>query len=95
MTYNVPTNASQFYKLWDFANEATNNFFGIAILIMIFFVSFFSLKGYETPKAFAFASMITTIMAILLSVMGTVNGLAVLVCIVLTAFSVVYLFKQT
>lgn len=91
--YTLPSNATRFYQLWEFSNTATQNWFGIAVLIMFWVVAFFGTKNYDTPRAFAFASTITMMVAILLRAANLVNGFAVMVFVIMASVSVVYLYK--
>ena len=60
--YDLPNNITRFYQLFDYANYATSNWFGISIVVLIFIVLFFALKNYDTPRAFAAASSAAKVM---------------------------------
>lgn len=92
--YDMPTNVTRFSDLFTYANTVTGGFLGVIILIMCFCIAFFAMKNYDTGKAFASACFITTVIAVLLSAMALVSGLVLLICIIATALSVLFLFKS-
>ena len=93
--FDLPSNATRFYNLFEFANYATQDWFGVAFVVLIWVVGFFALKNYDTPRAFAFASTVTAVLSIFLMAAGIVGGYLVSVFVIMSAVSVVYLFKAS
>ena len=93
--YDLPTNATRFYNLFEFANTATSDWFGVAFVVLIWVVGFFALKHYDTPRAFAFASTVSAVLSILLMAAGIVGGYLVALFVIMSAMSVVYLWKAS
>lgn len=91
--YELLGNQTRFYDLFTFANTATGGIFGYLLILMIWVISYFSMKQYTDNRAFAFSTFITTIMAIMLSVIGIVNSQTVIICVIMTGLSIIYLFK--
>jgi hypothetical protein len=86
------TNASSMSSIADLfttANQLSNNIFGSVILLMLWFVIFIQLKNYSSKPAMLAASFITSIVAILLFVIGMVGQPVLIICIVITAISFV------
>ena len=91
--FDLPSNATRLYELFTFSNTATGDWFGVAICVLIWVVGFFALKNYDTPRAFAFASAVSAVLSILLMAAGLVGGYLVALFVIMSAVSVVYLFK--
>ena len=92
MSYFNWTNITSPTDLFNYANIVTNNWFGLMLIISIFIILFISFKSYETEKAFSATTFISTIIALLLSLMGILSPEYVIIMIVLTAISVILLF---
>ena len=56
----------------------------LVMILMIFIVSFIAMKDYPTKSAFASSCFITTLLAILLRVMGALADMYVFLCIFMT-----------
>jgi len=71
MVYNLTnlTSANTYPQVLQRINELSGNFFGIALIVTIFVVSFLSLKNYSTERAFAGSMLITTILGIFLRIL--------------------------
>lgn len=93
--YDLPSNATRFYHLFEFANTATSDWFGIAFVVLIWVVGFFALKNYDTPRAFAFASTVAAVLSVFLRAAGLVGNYIPALFIIMSAISVVYLFKAS
>ena len=74
MTYPTP-NITDVTQLATYANTVTNNGFWNGIIVAIWFVLFFSLKSYRTETAVISASFVCTILSLILSFLGLVNGI--------------------
>lgn len=90
MTYNL-TNLTTGNPLGLFqtANNLTGNWLGILILIAIYAIAFLSLKYYPTKKAFAGASFIAVIMAIMLRWLSLISDRVLLISVILTIISAI------
>jgi len=93
--YDLPNNITRFYQLFDYANYATSNWFGISIVVLIFIVLFFALKNYDTPRAFAAASVTTAVLGLFLGAMGLISDLVLIILIIMASVSIVYLFRAS
>jgi len=93
--FDLPSNATRFYHLFEFANTATSDWFGVAVCVLIWVVGFFALKNYDTPRAFAFASTVTAVLSILLMAAGIVGGYMVALFVIMSAMSVIYLYRAS
>lgn len=89
---NASTNGS-LLNLFTYANTVTGSLFGIVLLIAFFVVVYFNiLKGTSSAKkSLATASVVTTILAILLGMVGMVADIVYFVLIFITAGSIVWL----
>ncbi len=93
--YDLPSNTTRFYELFQFANTATADWFGVSVCILIWVVGFFALKNYDTPRAFAFASTVAAVLSVLLMAAGLVGGYLVVLFVIMSAISVAYLFRAS
>jgi len=67
--------------------------FGPSILLMIFSISFISLKLYHAEKAFVVSTFLTMFSSFFLSIMGLVDGSIVLTTVAIALGSVLILYK--
>jgi len=79
---------------FDFANQATNNMFGVFMLLAFFVIVFISLKGFGNRQALGASSVLTLIFAFLARSAGIVTDLAMYISIVITALVGVYLYTS-
>ncbi len=93
--FDLPSNATRFYNLFEFANTATSDWFGVSFAVLIWVVAFFSMKNFDTPRAFAFASTVSAVLSILLMAAGLIGGYLVSIFVIMSALSVIYLFKAS
>jgi len=76
-------------------NDLSGGFFGIALIVTIFVVSFLSLKNYSTERAFAGSMLITTILGILLRILEVIPDYMMTILIVGTGVSlIIIMFKD-
>lgn len=73
-----------------YSNSVTGGLLGQAIIFMVFAISFVTLKGYSTSKAFVASCFITTIIAILLARVITFNPIFLAGLIILTVISTLW-----
>ena len=95
MTYPLPgENLTGMLDFFQYNNSILSfhgvALFGLGILVVLWAIVFsLGLKQTDTPRSALAASFITTIVAILFFIVGMVNYWPVLVCIILTAVSLV------
>ena len=77
------------------ANLITGNWFGIFILMFVFFVSFTSLKLYATEKAFLASSTITFVIAVLLSPLYIVQPIWIIIPLIMMVVGFFATAKQS
>ena len=94
--YNLPTNASEnitgLYSLGLYVQEVSSDWFMIVLQLILFAIILISLKEYETPKAFAFASFINMIISVLFRTLGFISNTWMYLSIVIVAASTVWLY---
>jgi len=88
--YTLPENVSGVADLVTWT-ATTVPAFGIFLLIMVFFVSFFSLKSYTTERAFAFSSFFCSILAILMRMISLINDRVMFIVFAIAAIGLVWL----
>ena len=93
-TYPLPTNVTRIENLLSYTNGITDSFFGPIMLIVIFIISFVSMKYYRTNLAFAGASFVTTISSYLFFVLGLVSETTIMLTTLMLVIAVVYLGKN-
>ena len=84
-------NITRPYELITFANTATNSMFGVVVVIATFIIAFMAMKDYPTKAATSAAIFISTLIAILLRIMGALADWVVFTCIIATVASVAFL----
>ena len=84
-----------FVDFLEYANLVSENMYMNLGIGVFFIVSFIALSGYtETKNAFASASFITMLLAIIFQIVGVVSEYLVIVSVFLTALSAFYLFRD-
>ena len=68
--YPNGTDLNSIVSLLQYNNTVTGGWFGLGILIIVFFVGVMSLKSFEVNKAWAASSFFTAILALLFTLMG-------------------------
>ncbi|MHA1225340.1 MAG: hypothetical protein ACTSPV_01190 [Candidatus Hodarchaeales archaeon] len=89
-----PDNMTGIMSFIDYVNSFTDGFLGLGFLIIIFFVSFLSTKTYTYERAFAFASFLTMISALLLRFIGLINNTILSVAVIGLVISIIFLWKE-
>lgn len=87
-------NVTGYVELLQYTNTVTNNLFGLGLLLMIFIVSFLSLKIYTTERAFATASFITAMSSYFLAILGLIATIIVVVPTIMALISIIILIKE-
>lgn len=93
MTYALPENITKVSNLFQWVNSTTDNFWVIVLLLGLFLIVFFGLKNYPTKNAFSSASFVTSIASVLILLAGlTIDGRVLIICLLLSAISVLWLY---
>ena len=90
---NLTTNYD-FMSSMTIINEKAGHSIGIGILIAVFLLVFLGLKRYESKRAFAASTFITTIISVLLASIGWVNLAIAVICIIAAAGSALMLILE-
>jgi len=88
-------NETSWYGLFRYANTITDNYFGMSFLFLVFIVSFIAMRRYPAKDSFAASSFITTVLGVLMKMIGLVGDEMILLFTIVTAASVLLLFKET
>jgi len=88
-------NETSWYGLFRYANSVTDNYFGMSFLFLVFIVSFIAMRRYPTKDGFAVSSFITTVLGVLMKMIGLIGDEMILLFTIITAASVLMLFKET
>ena len=104
MYFPDASNLTNYQSLISYVNNVTTYvepssgvgtaFFGVSILIMVFFITLLSLKMYSMEQAVVTASVLTMITAMLLSAIGLVNPMVVFMLVFVTVGSILLLYKN-
>ena len=74
------------------ANDFSGGIFANIIIILIFVIAFLSLKWYDTKTAFAAASYVTAVLAIIFNTLNVVHPILIVLVFVFVAISTAFLF---
>lgn len=85
--------------LLQYTNELTKGdtgtgLLGIAILIMVGFVTFLSTKGYSVDRAFGYTSFLCLIVAILLRFIDLINDSVMVIVFILFILGLIFLIRE-
>ena len=86
-------NNQSIVDLMQWSNGVSEGAFGIMILIMIFTISFLSLKDYPSERIFPASSFITAMSSYFLYVLGVIDGALVVVTTIMFVSSVFFLMR--
>jgi len=78
------TNGSDYVSLLSFVNETTGYWFGNLVLIAVFSLIFISMKtgfNYDPKSVLSASTFITTVLSIILRLMGLVPDATMYICI--------------
>lgn len=81
MVYNTTklVNGSGIVEITQGINDASNGFFSVALLLVMFIILMIAFKNYETRVALLTASTITTFVATIMAIMNFVQYNVVIV----------------
>ena len=74
--------------------DSETGLLGIAILIMVAFVTFLSTKGYSADRAFGYTSFLCLIVAILLRFIGLINDAVMIIVLILFIGGLIFLIRE-
>ena len=85
--------------LLQYANDMTKGdgetgIFGIAILIIVAFVTFLSTKGFSADKSLGFTGFLCLIVAILLRFLNLINDAVMIIVLVLFVGVLIFLMSE-
>jgi len=92
--FSYPTNATKMYQIFQYSNTVTNEWFGAVILIMLFVIIFITLKDYKTNRAFATASFITAVVAVLFKSFSIITDFTLYLFIIAAGLGLVALLVE-
>lgn len=81
-------------EVFGYVNYLTNGVLGIAILLIVGFISFISTKNYSWDRSLAFTSFITMIVAIMLRFLDLIGDKLLTFCAILMGVSLVILIAE-
>jgi chromate transport protein ChrA len=88
MTYTLPSNFTGLYSVGNYVNSVTDGLFWTIIMISVYAVLFFSMKGYGTERAIGYSSFIGAILSILLFTIGFVPASVLVFSILFAGFGI-------
>lgn len=94
MTLDTPTNLTRPYELFQYAHTVTEGYLGTVIVMVVFMISFISLKVYRPTAAFAASAFITTTIAMLLRAASMLNDTILFASIFVTVGAVALLLLE-
>ncbi len=89
-----PENMTSIMPFITYANTLVNGLLGVAILIIVGFVAFFSTKNYSTDRALGFAGFLILIVGLFLRFLSLINDSILLIVIVLFILSLIFLIRE-
>ena len=91
MVFAYPSNITRIADIALWTNSVTAGLFWPLILLALFVIMLISFKQYPMERALATSSFITTIIAIMMGIIGLVSFYVVVLCGVVTAIAVIVL----
>ena len=94
--YSPPGNISSTADMFGWINSVTQSFFFPGVLIAVFIIILVKLmyRSEDVGKAFAAASFICMILSVLLRVTNLINNTVMVIFIILTAVSAVWMHME-
>lgn len=89
-------NITNYTGIVDYANQVTDNIFGVSLPWMIFIVAFITLNGYgyRTERSALVSGYIAWVMSILMRVLGWVPDYVVVLFAIITGVGVFLAYKE-
>ena len=94
MTYQMPQNVTGTVDLLVWTNSTVDGWFGSMILFAFFIVTFMATKKASSKTAFATASFITALVAVMMRAMDFVSDNAVITSIIMAGFAIMWLIMD-
>ena len=96
MSYSPPGDIENTVGLFTWINSVTDNFFFPGLIVAVFFITLIKLMGRteDVGKAFAASSFVCMILSVLLRVTNLVNNTFMVIFIILTAVSAVWMHME-
>ena len=94
VNYTMPTNITSITDWMQWGNVITGNWYGIVLIVMIFVITYISLKDYPNKRAFAAAAFITGITTVLLRFIGLVDTWTLSVVIAMNMVGIIVLLTD-
>ena len=94
MAYDLPTtdqNITSLYGAFGYVQDVSSGWFFLMILFAIFIIVFISMKNYTSSRAFAGASFLNMILAIILRTLGFISNKWMYLSIILVGGSAIWL----
>lgn len=98
--FNYPdNNITGLVSLMEYVNELTKGdgetgIFGVAILIVVAFVTFLSTKGYSADKSLGYTGFLCLIVAILLRFLNLISDAIMIIVLVLFVGVIIFLMIE-
>ena len=77
-----------------YANDVTNDYFGVMIPFGIFLVSFIAMNNYPTEKSLLASGFISTVLSILLRLLGIVPDWIIITQVILLFAGIIFFGKK-
>lgn len=93
-TFDTANNITGMSDLVVYGSNVSGGFLGLMILLMVFFISFMAMRNRasEQPgvnaKIFLASSFLTSVVSVLLMMIGAINEITVYVCVAGTAIAI-------
>ena len=89
-----PENMTGIVQLITYVNTLVDGFLGVAILIIVGFIAFFSTKSYSTDRAMGFSTFLTLITALFLRFLSLINDAVLLLVIILFIGALIFMIRE-
>ena len=76
MAYTEPQNLTTITKMFNYANEVSDGIFGIGLILSIYIIiwGYLTTKGEKVADSAAAAGFITSMLGVIIYVMGLIEG---------------------
>lgn len=92
-TFTEP-NITNYTGMINYANDVTGDVFGMTFPFMIFIISFIAMSKYPPEKSIVASGFITTVLSVLLRMLGIVPDNIVVLVIVITGAAAAFFFRK-
>lgn len=87
-------NVTGMLQLFNYANSVTNSWLGTGLLFAVWVISFMTMKQFRAEKAMAASMFMTSVLGVIMRMLGWVTDKIVIICALGLAISVFWLFKR-